>query len=237
MKKQMTFNGTGAAVFLCLGMIPSKVKITSAKTGAWLEWTRNHRAAEADNGVIVTTAPALSLLTAGLGVEPYEGGDVLDSSLQTSVAYGEGVYLAEDPRIDYSKFDPTGLLGSYGPASMTIDKWTLDTAGNRTGHFNDDSVSSGNRIGIGSIVTIDEAPGIGRRIKQAVVEAWTAGQGISADEVTLSRAIGSGKVLSISGRYDMAPLAIGKVTPAGIKLNATTSVNVNNEINVIEFED
>jgi hypothetical protein len=49
-------------------------------------------------------------------------------------------------------------------------------------------------------------------------------------EVTLSRAIGSGQILFIGGMYDMAPIPLGKVAPAGILLNDVTMNNVNETI-------
>jgi len=49
----------------------------------------------------------------------------------------------------------------------------------------------------------------------------------------LARAVKTGKILSISGMYDMIPYPLGSVTGQGIKLNATTLVNVDAEINLV----
>jgi len=227
-----TFNGTGAANFLSLGFIPDEVLIRAVEDadGAWAEWSKGCRAAESDNGFSIDGSNDdvdIALYTAGAGVEPYEGGDALTATEQTSVAYGEGVYLHPDPIRDYSKNDTYGVATADG----ALNKWTLDTSANRTGHFNDDVPASVARIGEGSLIRIEEDAG--HKQKTVVIEALTAGQGVSADEVTLARAVKTGKILSISGMYDMIPYPLGSVTGQGIKLNATTLVNVDAEINLV----
>lgn len=222
------FNGTGAAVYLCLGFVPDWVRIYSSEDaeGAHLIWGRQFRAAESNNGSMRHgTGQAITLYTAGLGIEPYEGGDLLTSANQTSTGYGEGVYLGWDGT-DYRQ-DST-----YGYIDAVIDTWTLTTSGTRKGKFNDDVPASGSRIGEGSEITIRETgSGI---TKKAIIEAVAAGAGKSDDEVTLSRAIASGEILRISGMYSLAPIAVGKTTPAGFKLNVTTDINVDGEIQYFE---
>lgn len=222
-----TFNGTGAAIYICLGFIPDWVKVLAVEDAdsAFAVWSRFFNAAESNNGIVdVKGDTARTEYTKGQGIVPYEGGETLTAAMQTSVSYGNGVYLVQDSILDYSK-DLT-----YGGVSA-LTTWTLGNSGNCTGNANDDTVAS-SRIGEGSRIVIKET-GSGT-VKEAVVEAWTAGQGISANEITLSRAIASGTILSISGMYDLVPLAVGKVTPAGFKLNATTYVNVDDEINLFE---
>lgn len=215
-----TFNGTGAAVYICLGFIPDKVKMRAVEDtdAATLEWDINYRSAEQDNGVVYHTAGGIVpvLLTAGQGIEPYEGGDAMTTTIQTSTANGEGVYLRRD-NLDYKASD---IIAGSDP----IDTWTLDTLGSRTGHFNNDVV--GTYIGEGSRICIDGL--------WYVVEAVAAGQGIAANEVTLSRAAPSGTVEFISNMYDYAPVPIGDVAPAGFKCNKITYINENDELQAIE---
>lgn len=232
MKVAGTFNGTGAAVYICLGFIPDEIKLWAVEDSDAGEafFSSQLRAAEADEGytlVTGTTYRQIALKTATSGLVQYEGGELLTSTNQTSVAYGAGVYLGWDKK-DYRQ-DST-----YGYEDSVIDTWTLDTSANRTGHFNSDVVASGNRIGEGSEIWIKEAStGL---IKRAIIEALTAGQGISANEVTLSRAIGSGEIMRISGMYSLAPIAIGKVTPQGFLCNITSILNVSGEIQMFSAE-
>ena len=227
-----TFNGTGAALYVCCGFIPDKVTLfgvddATSNIVPIVFWSRHFTGLVSNNGVLIPGDATWSKFTAGLGIEPYEGGDVLTSALQTSVAWGEGVYLTWD-RQDYRQSE------SYGYKSEAIDTWTLGSSGNRTGNFNDDILASGSRIGEGSHILIQES--MGGKIKEAVIEVLAASQGGAANEVTLSRAIGSGSVLRIGGMYDMKPVAVAKTTPAGFKLNATSSINVNDEIQAFEAE-
>jgi hypothetical protein len=224
-----TFNGTGATVYLCLGFVPDWVRIWAAEDAelAHSFWSRRFRAAESDEGFIDHGGDQASVLyTAGTGIAPYEGGDLLTATLQSSTGYGEGVYLTFDPIRDYSKND------AYGYDSNVINKWTLGSSANRTGNFNEDTPATVSRIGEGSEITIREE--FTGKVKRAVIESLTAGAGEAANEVTLSRAIASGDILRISGMFDLSPIAVGKVTPAGVVLYATTEVNVNDELNVIE---
>jgi len=222
---EYTFNGAGAAVYLCVGFLPEIVEIIAVEDAnmAQVKWSRGFVAAESDNGFLLfgATDADMTLYTAGTGVEPYEGGETLTEVNQTSVAWGEGVYLAPDVK-DYRQVETTGY------ASAVIDTWTLGSAANRTGNFNSDV---GARIAEGSRIYIIDP--VTKAVKWAVIEAVASGQGSAANEVTLSRALPSGTILKIEGAFDMAPLAIGSITPAGIKLNATSEINVNDEIQLI----
>jgi len=224
-QQQYTFNGTGAAVYLSLGFIPDEVEVIAWGDAELAKafWNVGARVAASDNGFMEHGGDqTTTLYTAGTGIEPYEGGEVLSSAMQTDVTYGGGVYLGVD-RQNYSR------NAAYGYASNPLTAWTLTTAGNRTGKFNDDVPASGTtRIGPGSRIQIRET--VGQKVKWAVIEALTAGQGVADDEVTLSRAVKSGEILYISGMYDLAPIAVGKTTGAGIKLNITADVNVNDQI-------
>jgi len=221
---EATYNSTGAAYYLCIGFIPDWVDIIAVGDAevAHAHWSKGFTTAASDNGFMEHGgSQATSLYTAGAGIEPYEGGDQMTSTIQTTVAYGDGVYLGWDEIGDYKS------NSSYGYEDEAIASWTLDTTANRTGHFNSDVPASGNRIGEGSRILIKEEAGGAE--KEAVIEVLTAGQGISADEVTLSRAVKSGTIYRITGRWDLLPIAIGKVAPAGIKMSATTDINANDE--------
>jgi len=223
-----TFNGTAAAVYICIGFLPDFVKLMAIGDSTHygeLLWDINDRIAAASEGFTIvtgTTYRQIDALAATEGCSQYEGGDSLTATNQTSVSYGEGVYLAEDPVKDYSK------NASYGYTSNPIDTWTLDTSAARTGHFNDDCLTSVSRIGAGSRILIKESSS-GQK-KWAYIEVLTAGQGISADEVTLSRALTSGTIQFIGGKYSFSPMALGSVTPAGFKISDTTVVNENNSM-------
>jgi hypothetical protein len=222
------FNGTGAAVYLCVGAIPKSVQlinVENATNSIQIDWKRSFATATAYGGLLMTGSTGVVTKLTTAGVFPYEGGDLLTAATQTSVAYGEGVYLGWDLR-DY-RADTT-----YGTGSTPINAWTMDTANNRTGHWNVAKVASGAKIGIGSIIRIKEnSSGL---VKEAVITALTS-DGEAADEVTLSRNIGTGSITFIGGMYQLAPIAVGKVTPAGIYLNDTV-VNVNDDTVAFEMD-
>lgn len=233
MKVMATFNGTGAGVYLCLGFLPDAGELRAIEDAdeAFVVYSKGMRGAEQSDGVYyVGSSGALqtAAATAGTYLQPYYGNDLLTAALQTSVGYGEGVYLGWDQTGDYK------ANATYGYATVPLTTWTLGSAANRTGNANGDSISSGNRIGEGSRITIREtSTGL---VKTATVESWTAGQGVSANEITLSVAIQSGTIQRISGMYDLIPIAVGKVTPAGYYCAGSTGVNVNDEIQMIVAE-
>jgi len=222
------FNGTGAANYVCIGFVPDFVKVIAVgdTAGANLEWNRNMRLAAEIEGILDTngaTALAPEVITAG--ISPYYGGDLMTSTNQTSLANGEGVYLWRDSR-DY-RASSSALVGAGDAVGGDpIAKFTMDTVANRTGHFNADVV--GTYIGAGSKIVIGG--------REFIITVLTAGNGISADEVTISAplssapAVQAGVIGYISNKFDYAPVPIGKLTPAGFKLSMTTVVNVNDEL-------
>ncbi len=227
------FNGTGAAIYLCLGFVPDFVKIIALENatndeGAYVEWRRNNRGAEANEGFFDSDGNTdRAALAFGAGVAPFRGGTIMTAALQTSVTYGEGVYLV--PTRSDRRLISTSPRGGDG-SGADIDKWTLTTPGSRTGKFNADIVASGNQIQEGSMINID-----GNVYR---IEAITAGQGSADDEVTLDVAVGSspGQINHIGPSFDLQPLALGKVAPKGILLSATSGVNVNDELNLVVAE-
>ena len=219
------FNGTNAAVRLCVGFVPRKVRLINVESATEfsMEWNdgfiRCQAGASAGGYLYTNGVPAPVVVAAG--ISPYEGGDLMTAANQTVLTYGGAApFLALDLK-DYRADN------AYGAASGVIDKWTFVTG--LTGYWNTAKVASG-RIGAGSRILIHEASS--NLVKEAAITAITSDGEVSA-EVTLSRAIGSGKILFIGGMYDMAPIALGKVAPAGILLN---DVTMNNADETIYFE-
>lgn len=221
-----TWNGTGAKCFIGCGFIPDEVHVNAVGDSALGEivWSVGCRTAASIDGFQLTPGSAVTLYTAGTGIQRYELQELLDSTLQTGTGYGEGVYLKFDPLGgDYSKNT------AYGGDGGAITDWTLTDTATRAGKFNRDIVASGNRIGQGSIIAIQEDVNRGR-IRHVTIETLTAGTGIADDEVTLSEAVPDGKILSISGRYDMIPTPLKEVQPQGFICNVTSGANENDEI-------
>jgi hypothetical protein len=134
-----TFHGTGAAIYVGLGFIPDFVKIwnlESATNQLHLEWSKNMRAVALVDGLQYTEVVAggnitAARLTAGNGVSPYLGGDVMSAASTT--------YLVRD----YTDYRNT----SHG----NITEYHLYSAA--TGHFN--APSDATYVGVGSRICID----------------------------------------------------------------------------------
>ena len=223
------FNGTDGAVYLCVGFIPRKVRLWNLESTSdfVIEWCAEcMREDYAYEGWLYTNGVPTPL-TIGAGVRQYEGGDLVTAAVQTDVTYGgNGPYLGFDLK-DYRADN------SYGASAGAIDTWTLDTLANRSGHWNVAKVASGNRIGAGSEIRILETSS-GLEKRAGIVSVGSDGE--ATDEVVLTRAIGSGKIRFITGMYDMIPIAVGKVAPAGILLSDVT-LNNNDETIAFEMED
>lgn len=225
---QGVFNGTGAAVYLCLGVIPYHIKLWNLEsaTPVTTEWARPMAADALTAEGITRPADGGAVLdhAFGEGISPYYGGDLMTSSNQTSVTYGEGVYLGWDAK-DYRYYTNSDAGISGDAATEDIDTWTLDTAATPTGHFNGDL--TGTYIGDGSMIRIRSNDN--KHVYEAHITALTAGQGVSSDEVTLSWAVPSGKVEYIGGKFSLKPVPLGEVTPAGVVINYAT-LNVNDAL-------
>ena len=221
------FNGTGAACYLCVGAIPKFVTLTNVTVATnpnILTWEEGMQAEVLAYGGILNTGGTLTKCTTA-GVYAYEGGDLMTSTNQTSVTYGEGVYLGWDLK----NYQDDYTYGS-GTEGTPINTWTFVTG--LTGYWNVAKVASGNRIGVGSKIRIKESStGL---VKESYITALTSDGEVSA-EVTLSRAIGSGTITFIGGMYELKPIALGKITPAGIYVTDTT-VNVNDATVVFRME-
>jgi hypothetical protein len=147
---------------------------------------------------------------AAAGISLYAGGDKMTAA--------STVYVVPN-RADQRGVDVA--------AGSKVTQFTLDTAANKTGHFNCDVV--GATMGIGSKITFDGDP------VEYTILALTAGQGISADEVTLDASPGSGTktVTRITSRWDFTGAATGTVIPKGITIGASATVN-NTDGDVLE---
>ena len=218
------FNGTGADLTICIGFLPDWVKVTNMEGTQQiaLEWNKNMmKVSEIVEGIqIVGSSSTVTALTKGNGLLPHFGKTVLTSSNQASTTYGESSFLISDPW-DYRYLNANKSPGDASTAD--IDTWTLNTSGNNTGKFNSDV--AGTYIGEGSEINI--------RGQWYSIVGLSAGQGSANDEVTLSHSVKSGPIQHISGKYDYAPLAVGKTTSEGFTISNTT-VNVNDEM--IGFE-
>lgn len=220
------FNGTGATCKLCLGAIPWRFVIQNIQVATNPETIEWDAAMLCENlcyaGIYIKGSDGVRTKLTTTGVVPYEGGDLMTTTNQTSVTYGEGVYLGWDLKNYQADYD----YGS-GTDGTPINAWTLDTSANRTGHWNVAKVASGNRVGAGSRIRIKEnSSGL---VKESCVVAITS-DGEQTDEITLTRAIGTGTITFLGGMYQLKPIALGKVAPAGMTLGSETTVNVNDDM-------
>ena len=221
-----TFLGSGAARRIGLGFVPRKVVLTNITDTAFasIVWTDRHAGAGSgtvalegllvkDNSKLTPTA-----LTYGAGIQPYFGG----SSPLSASAVTDIVDASKNP-LYASDMRNKGTLG-------LVTRWTLDTSGNRTGHFNKGVNTT--YVGVGSRLFIkgDNEPNGGNWYTIVAI----TNDGDAADEITLDRAAPSGDVQNILYRVDLAPAPIGLVMPAGIVINETADVNASNEIVVLE---
>jgi hypothetical protein len=219
-----TFNGTGAAVTICLGFIPDWVKVRNLEnSGAHLtvEWSKHMRTAEMSEGLLQSIDIGGNAYSAGtgltranaVGVTIYRGGVYLASASST--------ILVRDP-------NPDKRSANVANGYAKIDTWTLGSSSNRTGSWNDECNTT--YVGEGSRITIQES-GTGL-IKTANVVALSS-NGEAANEVTLDEAIGSGKILALSGMYDWIGAAANTITPKGFVLSDVTA-NVSGEYCMFE---
>jgi len=222
------FEGTGAALYLQLGCIPHQIRIYNlgGATPDEIIWdeamacdilTTEGLVRTGDGGAVVDNV-------FGAGIEPYDGGELLTDDNQTDTTYGGGIFIERDDK-DYRYFTKAAAGISGDASTVDITTWTLDVAATPTGHFNGDVV--GNYIGPGSEIRIVDTNN--KHTYKAYIQALTATQGSATGEVTLSRAVPSGKVQFIGGMYGYKPSAVGTVSKAGIKLKMVTPINVNAE--------
>ena len=211
------YKGTGAKLVLGLGFLPREVRIfrtgAAAATGFdtyWLaDMTRGPLATA--GGMARKNATTFVELANTAGIAHYDGGDVVTAS---SVAKQAHRNLNE------------AFSGNLrGPA---INRWSLDTAANLTGHFN--AALDTNVVGVGSTVRI-VSDGNGE-IHEAKIATLT-NDGDAANEVTLDRKVPSGFVSHIGAALDFVAVPTGMRVPAGIVITDVTYANANGIIYAI----
>jgi hypothetical protein len=144
---------------------------------------------------------------------------------------GSSVDFIELDNKDYRYYTDEDAGISGDASTETIDTWTLDTAGTPSGHFNGDV--AGPYVNDGSIIRVIAGAGSGKHTYEArIVNSALSGSGGAANEVTLSWAIPSGKVIFLGGRYGTKPTPVGQVSKAGLKISETT---VNGSGNMVGF--
>jgi len=213
-----TFNGTGADVYLCIGFVPDWVRVWNLEGTCriLLEWNwLMMRSGELVEGIQITGADAAAAaLTKGNGLLPFNGGTVLTATTAGTTTYGEGVYLKWDHN-DYRYTDANAPSGIGDASSADITKWTLGSATNYTGNF--DNGADEDYIGEGSIIIIDG--------KKYSIVGFTS-DGSAANDVTLSHPAKSGDIQFIGGMYSTKPMVAGEVTKEGFLVsNATVNVD------------
>ena len=228
---KLSFLGSGAARNIGLGFIPDFVKIRNVTDAALCEltWDRGLMGSVvAYEGLVATIASShwdTTLLTKGLGIVPYLGGDRITAAAATNLlAVDQIVGTMANPYPPYA-----GDMRGKGTAG-TVTGWTLDTPANRTGHFNV-AVDTGS-VGVGSRVRIGG-------LWYSIV-AFT-GTGAAADNVTLNASAPTSPQGTVSPgvdyitfMYDLYFAAVGMKMPAGIVLNEVTLVNASGKLCVLE---
>jgi len=205
MKATGTFDGTGADLYLGIGFIPDWVKVYNLETATFPlnHWSKDMRSAEVAGGKTFNDTPGAAANASQVGIGVFRGGNLIEAA--------STVYLVRDPLPDKRA----------SGAGAEIDKWTLDTAANRTGHWND--VCNTTYVGEGSRICIDG--------KWYTVEALTS-NGEAADEVTLSEAAPSrsGVINALHGMFDFIGASAGQVMPAGFFLDSTAEANIDDAL-------
>ena len=208
-----TFKATAADLIFSLGFAPDWVKIRTLLTTdeERLEWSKNMRGIAAFGGQAIDDDGAITPVALGAGVAEYLGGD--DLSVLSTIYVG--LRADKDMR-------------AAGDGNV-INAWTLDTPGNRTGHFN--APVNTDHVGVGSLVRIGYE--VTAQSEWASIVALTS-NGEVANEVTLSKAVKSGSVMSLTALADFVGLPAGAVTKAGFSLDSTAAVNSSGEYCMFE---
>lgn len=203
-----TFKATGADLYVSLGFVPDWVKIRTlvSTDEERVEWSKEMRSAEA-----------------------FGGFDIDDDGVITPITWGNGV--AEDLGAVEITSASTVYIGKRADNDMrdagtgdVISAWTLDTPASRTGHFN--AGVNTTHVGVGSLVGIGfDSYG---HAEYATILAMS-NDGDAANEVTLSKAIKSGSVLSLGPIYDYIGLPAGAITKPGFFIDSTAAINTSGQ--------
>jgi len=212
-----------SAMYIGLGFRPDWVKIRNIDQAAQeeVEWNIHMiRDTVAAEGILRSTIGAddtgLTVLTFGNGIEPYYGGDL--------IATASANYVMPANMVDGYR----GNMAGKGSGDE-VDTWTLDTAGTPSGHFN--APINSTYVNEGSFIDILEtSSGLLKRVALTAL----SNDGDATDDVTISHAVGSGKVRFIGYRYGFVNTPAGQKMPEGIKISDTTYVNVSAQKCLIE---
>jgi hypothetical protein len=180
-----------------------------------LEWTQDMRKTikgfDGSQTLFAAAASASADHLTTAGVESWEGGETTD---------GTETYIGPDA--EPNKFDK----GAGDP----IDTWTLGSVANVTGNWNAVcSLTDPDTVGVGTVIKIDAGKGAESRRIIAITS-----NGEAANEVTLDKVIGTGKITFLGGIFTFVPMASGLVLPKGLKVSETAAFNVDTE--VVAFE-
>jgi len=199
-----TFNATNADLYVCIGFVPDWVKIRTLETTdeEYAEWSINDRSLEQIHGRSMDDDGTVAPDAYATGIAPYRSDGLALSADSTT-------YIVRDP--DPDKRD--------AGAGSTIDTWSLDTSGSRTGHWN--AVCSTTYVGEGSRICIDGV--------WYTVTALTS-NGEQDDEVTLNEAAASGTIEFLGGMYDFIGATSGTRLPDGFFIDSTCPVNSSGEL-------
>jgi hypothetical protein len=213
------FNGTGAALYIGLGFVPSEVlaMVIDQAQAEVLEWNTDlQKSAIAPEGILraaVGDTPGFALKTKGTGIALHYGGEMITAASTAKIIAASMVEAYQG--------DMRQKTGNE------VNKFVLDTSGNATGHFNVGIDTD--LVGVGSPVCIRDTQGIERTF---YITALT-NDGDADDEVTLNLPAGSGRVTFIGYKYDFVACPAGMHFPAGIVINDTTNINASGQKNRI----
>lgn len=222
MKNTLLFKGTGAALTVCLGMVPDYVRMIniSATNPVELIWNKRiARVAAVRGGLLNTNGGALiAKLAITAGIEPYYGGTQLTAASSAILM----------PYADDS--DMRDAVAGQAP----VKSWVSDTPGSGTGHF--DAGVNTTYVGVGSRVKVYSPQT--RSTIEAVIDA-ISNDGDAADEVTLldlkGDAVRSGDVHYIGPITDLRGALAGEQTKDGILINATSGINASGNFILLEY--
>lgn len=210
------YAGAGtSALYIGLGFMPDEVKLFNIDQAEAeiLTWNRlKQRSTVGYEGEVRTAiAGDSTMLTAGNGVIPYVGGDAIATASANYIIPANAVS-------DYQ-----GDMRQKGTAG-TVNAWSLDTSGNRTGSFN--VAANTTYVGVGSPIWIKP---VHSEVHQKYVILAISQNGDGDDEVTLNAAAPSGEITFIGYKLDFVNAPAGTDMPAGLKVNDTTYVNVSGQ--------
>ena len=217
------FASSSTAIYIGLGNRPPDwVNIQNVKSATieGIRWNRNMRTIECIEGIQYTQAGTEDELGFGKGIAPYDGCDVVASGNVTQF-----IHLKDHPSLPWDQRQANVVNGA-----AAITTWTLGSATDRTGKWNAECLTT--YVGVGSVIRIrEDVTGL---TKTAVILAMTS-NGEQANEVTLSSAVKSGKILALGPMTDFVLAPAGLTMPAGILLSETANVNADDEAMVIEW--